>query len=323
MPGKKKSLKKKKKTASTSQKKSHDEEKADGVENVDASTLMSATETPGNATKRKKKGKKRTPRLSRSEKALEKLEKATEKLKEDHIFYDRFINRMHRWLIDIAPKAMELFKKIDMEGEGAVTTDEFKSGMFDLHVPLTRVELHLLTRLLDADNSGEVDYTQLDRGLELARETYTIQRDTEAESEMLVLTRRKFPSCPCCKMSIVEPNQEPYPKFIALELRMVTFDGAKDYPGHFEVLVHSHILVCGLIQIIIEETQIASTKLAIFRDRTRSRESLLPPHLTLRECGFIGDSQNTPEESVLFYDYTVEFTDCPILMCDHYFGKKA
>lgn len=41
--------------------------------------------------------------------------------------------------------------------------------MFDLHVPLTRVELHLLTRLLDADNSGEVDYTQLDRGLELAR----------------------------------------------------------------------------------------------------------------------------------------------------------
>lgn len=112
-------------------------------------------------------------------------------------------------------------------------------------------------------------------------------------------------------------------RFIALELRMVTFDGAKDYPGHFEVLVHSHILVCGLIQIIIEETQIASTKLAIFRDRTRSRESLLPPHLTLRECGFIGDSQNTPEESVLFYDYTVEFTDCPILMCDHYFGKKA
>lgn len=58
----------------------------------------------------------------------EKLEKATEKLKEDHIFYDRFINRMHRWLIDIAPKAMELFKKIDMDGEGAVTTDEFKSG---------------------------------------------------------------------------------------------------------------------------------------------------------------------------------------------------
>ena len=43
------------------------------------------------------------------------------------------------------------------------------AGLFDLNVPLTKVEIHLLTRLLDPDDTGEVDYTQLKLGLQLAR----------------------------------------------------------------------------------------------------------------------------------------------------------
>lgn len=112
-------------------------------------------------------------------------------------------------------------------------------------------------------------------------------------------------------------------RYISLELRMVTFDNFRDYPGHLDLLVHAHLPVCGLIQMIIQETEITSSKLAIFRDRSRSRESLLPPKSTLRECGFFGDSRNSPEEVLLYYDYTVEFTDCPILLCDHYFGQKV
>ena len=103
----------------------------------------------------------------------------------------------------------------------------------------------------------------------------------------------------------------------------MTFDMYKDYPGHLEFLVHSHVPVCGLIQMIIAETDISSSKLAVFRDRSRSPESVLSPDMTLEECGFPGDSYHSPEEVILFYDYTVEFTDCPILMCDHYFGQKV
>ena len=222
----------------------------------------------------------------------------------------------------IATVAIELFRKMDVDGEGAVTAEEFKAGLFDLNVPLNAVETHLLTRLLDPDDAGEVDYTQLKQGLQLARETFNMDKDTEYDSLMLITTRRKFPSYPCSKMSIVEPYIEPNPRYISLELRMVTFDNFKDYPGHLDLLVHAHLPVCGLIQMIIEETQITSSKIAIFRDRSRSRESLLPPKNTLRECGFFGDSRNEPEEVLLYYDYTVEFTDCPILLCDHYFGQK-
>lgn len=333
MPGKKKSGKKRKKSAPPSAGRkaggavSDGEDKVEGVDDVNPSTLMSGTQTPadgGEKGKKKGKKKKKKVKMSKSEKAHEKLEKSIGKLKENHVYYDNFISRMHQWLVDIAPCAIELFKKMDLDGEGAVTTDEFKSGMFDLNVPLTKVELHLLTRLLDADDTGEIDYTHLQEGLEFSREVYDVERTAELDSQMLLLTKRKFPPCPCCKMSIIEPTLEPNPKYISLELRMVTFDGFKDYPGHIELLVHSHIPIYGLIQLIIQETQITSSKLAIFRDRTRSRESLLPPSLSLRELGFVGgDSRSNAEELVLFYDYTVEFTDCPILLCDHYFGQKV
>ncbi|XP_076470942.1 microtubule-actin cross-linking factor 1, isoforms 6/7-like isoform X2 [Babylonia areolata] len=283
---------------------------------------MSGVKTPTEDGGKGKKGKKKKKKLTKSEKAHEKLEKAILKLKEDEAYFDNFIDRMHCWLVDVAPVAAELYSKMDTDGEGAVTTDEFKAGLFDLNVPLTAVETHLLTRLLDPDDAGEVDYTQLSHGLQLARETFNMDRDMEFESLVLETTRRKFPACPCCKMSIVEPFVEQYPRFISLELRMVTFDSFKDYPGHLDLLVHAHLPVCRLIQMIIEETQITSSKIAIFRDRTRSRESLLPPKSTLQECGFLGDSRNDPEEVLLYYDYTVEFTDCPILLCDHYFGQK-
>ncbi|KAL8601804.1 hypothetical protein ACOMHN_033980 [Nucella lapillus] len=195
-------------------------------------------------------------------------------------------------------------------------------GLFDLKVPLTSLEVHLMTRLLDPDDAGEVDYTQLKQGLQLARENLILDKDAEYDSLVLEVTRTKFPPCPCCKMSIVPPFTEPYPRYISLDLRMVTFESFKDYPGHLDLMVHAHLPVCCLIQMIVDITQITSTKIAVFRDRSRSRESLLPPKSTLQDCGFVGDSRSDPEEVVLFYDYTVEFTDCPILLCDHYFGQK-
>jgi hypothetical protein len=43
------------------------------------------------------------------------------------------------------------------------------AGLFDLNVPLTKVEIHLLSRLLDPEDSGEIDYTHFSHGLQLAR----------------------------------------------------------------------------------------------------------------------------------------------------------
>lgn len=111
-------------------------------------------------------------------------------------------------------------------------------------------------------------------------------------------------------------------RFILLELRLVAFNDIKEHPGHFEVLVHSHIPVSSLLQIIVDETGIMSTKLSIFHDKSRRREAMLPMHMALKDLGYEGDTYDDPEELTLFYDYKVEFIDCPLLLCDHYFGKK-
>ena len=112
-------------------------------------------------------------------------------------------------------------------------------------------------------------------------------------------------------------------RYILLEMRLVTFNDIKEYPGHFEVLVHAHMSVSSLHQLIVEETGIISTKLSIFYDKSRSREAMLPIHMTLQELGYEGDTFDDPDEVTLYYDYKVEFTDCPLLLCDHYFGQNV
>lgn len=315
------SKKKGKKSAKGKKKSSKDgDDKAEGLENVDPSTLISGDPASSGSQKGKKKGKKK--KLSKSEKATEKLEKQVEKIKADVPYFDRLINTMHQWLVANAETAVELFRQIDSDGEGLLSFDEFKSGMFDMNAPVTKIELHLLCKLLDDEDTGEIDYTELENGLQNVRQSRELDRQIARNDRQLLLTERKFLPCPCCKMSRVEPWNEPIPRYILLELRLVTFDMYKDYPGHLELLVHSHVPVCGIIQMIVEETDISSTKLAVFRDRSRSPESVLLPGVTLEDCGFLGDSYHSPEDVTLFYDYTVEFTDCPILMCDHYFGQN-
>ncbi|GFS16805.1 calcium-dependent protein kinase 5 [Elysia marginata] len=320
---KKKSASKKKGKKSAKGKKrssKENDDKADGLDNADPSTLISGDPASPGGKKGKKKGKKK--KLSKSEKATEKLEKQVEKLKADGYYYDRFINRMHQWLLDNADTAVEMFRQVDSDGEGLLPFDDFKSGMFDLNAPVTKIELHLLCKLLDDEDTGEIDYTELENGLQNVRQSRELDRQIARNERQLILTERKFIPSPCSKMCRFEPWIEPLPRYILLELRLVTFDMYKDYPGHLELLVHSHVPVCGIIQMIIEETDISSSKLAVFRDRSRSPESVLSPDMTLEDCGFPGDSYHSPEEVTLFYDYTVEFTDCPILMCDHYFGES-
>jgi len=310
--------KKKKKSA----KKSAAEDKVEGLENADPNTLISGDDPAEGGKKKKKKKKGKVKKLSKSEKSLEKLEKSVEKMKAKEDVYDTFITKLHQWLVTFSANAMDMFKRIDTDGEGILSFDEFKAGLFDLGAPVNKVEAHLLCKLLDEDDSGEIDYTDLEKGLQYAKEVRELEKLRLRDERQLIPTERKFPTYPGSKMIRVEPWKEPLPRYILLELRSVTFDRLQDYPGHLELLVQSHLPVVAIIQLIIQHTDISSTTLSVFTDASRSPESVLPPSLTLEEAGFPGESREAPEEVTLYYDYTVEFKDSPILMCDHYFGQK-
>lgn len=101
----------------------------------------------------------------------------------------------------------------------------------------------------------------------------------------------------------------------------MTFDRElRNHPAHLEVMVQSDTTIYSILQLINQETGIHSTKLSVFADDSRSREAMLVPEATLQDLGFEGDSHDDPQEVTLYYDYKVEFTECPILLCDHYLG---
>nr|XP_022346002.1 uncharacterized protein LOC111138365 isoform X2 [Crassostrea virginica] len=272
--------------------------------------------------KEKKKGRKKKVKQSKSEKVLEKLEKSSEKLKSQKDFYHNFLQEMDAWLVRNADKIIKMFKEFDEDGESIITYDEFKSGLYDMGLTINDVEIHLLAKLLDRDNSGEIDYTEITKGLQYAKECEELDREQEEAEKILIVLPKKSEKCMGgCKMGIDHPYRNKNPRYIWLELRLVTFDRElRNHPAHLEVMVQSDTTIYSILQLINQETGIHSTKLSVFADDSRSREAMLVPEATLQDLGFEGDSHDDPQEVTLYYDYKVEFTECPILLCDHYLG---
>ncbi|XP_058845892.1 uncharacterized protein LOC117423768 isoform X1 [Acipenser ruthenus] len=294
---------------------------------------------------KKKKKKKKQQKLTKEEKKLAKLEKASKEFQSNTDEYERFLDRMDVWLKDHHRLSMELFSAYDMSGRGILSSEDFQLGMKDLGIPCVEVQLHILTKLLDHNNNGSIDYVELGTGLQKARfqdskaayadegedldegnkgeDGTEEERDPTEEAEpVLEFTKEKLEPCAVCQLGLWKPLQTDR-RFIFVKLRLITFDNVKSHPGHFEEVVRSSIKVYGLIKRIREYVGIESTKLKIFKDKTCSQQSFLPPGQSLEECGFAGGPRQSPYLATLYYDYTVDFHDSPIVNCDHYFGFRG
>ena len=110
-----------------------------------------------------------------------------------------------------------------------------------------------------------------------------------------------------------------------MTLRLLTFDGSRSHPGHIQCVIHSHLTVFHLGCIVRETTGVATRLVVVYADRSLSGagpNSPLPEDQSLEELGYMGGPQNSPVPVTLYYDFAVDFTSCPVLMCDHYFGQK-
>lgn len=263
---------------------------------------------------KKKKGKKKSkkPKISKEEKARLKLEKSCEDLTSQLDLYQSFLDRMNRWLSQNGLKAEELFRKFDTNQDGMLTYDEFKAGMLDLDAPCNSIELHVLACQLDKDNNGRIDYLEFSKGL-------SFPDSTLHDGPVLSITKEEIQACPCCQLGLWKPYIDPQPRYVQVLFRMVTFDNLRSYPGHFSKVVHSHIFVYGLISLIKDETDAATTKLRLYLNKTREASDLLMPDKTLEEYGFKGNTRDNPQDVLLYYDFVTEVDDCPLMNCDYYF----
>ncbi|XP_066560839.1 uncharacterized protein LOC136750022 [Amia ocellicauda] len=303
---------------------------------------------------KKKKKKKKKLKLTKEEKKMAELEKASKDFQSNREEYKQFLDRMAFWLAKHHREIIELFSCYDKSGTGLLSPEDVRHGMRDLKIPCVEFQLHTLTKLLDQKDSGKIDYVEIGTSLQKARMENQKVHDEDGEEEELeenendeegiveekeggggikralneeaakhlVITKDKLEICAICQLGLWKPPRIGKERFLLLNLRLITFDNVKCHPGNFEEVVPSSIKVYSLIKRIREQVGIESTQLNIFRDKTYSQESVLPPGQSLEECGFIGGPEESPFHAKLYYDYSVEFSDCPILNCDHYFGLR-
>ncbi|XP_015211663.1 uncharacterized protein [Lepisosteus oculatus] len=294
-----------------------------------------------------KNKKKKKLKLTKGEKKLARLERACKDLQAKRDEYEQFLDRMSSWLQQHHQRAVELFSCFDKSGTGLLSAEDFQLGMRDLGIPCVEFQLHLLARLLEKDNSGKIDYFEISTSLQRARladlklnkeeegvkdevDTKIAEEDEKeearrlvcAEADHLVITRETLERCPVCQLALWKPSAPIRERFLLLNLRLIAFDGVRSHPGHFEDVVPSSIKVYGLINRIQGRVGIGSIRLKIFKDNTYSQESILSPAISLEESGLVGGPPESPTQVTLYYDYSVEFADCSIINCDHYFGLR-
>jgi len=111
-------------------------------------------------------------------------------------------------------------------------------------------------------------------------------------------------------------------RYLDISLRLLTFDGTPSHPAHIRQLVHSHLTVLHLTQILRAQTSIATSRVFVYPDRAADTEPL-PEDQSLEQCGFTGGPRGMPTPVLLYYDYLVDIgSGCPLIMCDHYFGQR-
>jgi hypothetical protein len=83
--------------------------------------------------------------------------------------------------------------------------------------------------------------------------------------------------------------------------------------------------IYALSKMVIDETDLATRSVSIFREKVRSRHGILDPMCSLEEYrltgAYVDGTHKQPFPTyTLYYDYSSMdiHADCPILKCDYY-----
>ncbi|XP_035511297.1 uncharacterized protein LOC118323439 [Morone saxatilis] len=229
------------------------------------------------------------------------MDKTSEAFGSDRPQFESFLAEMVRWLSDRQQQVDELFSHSDTDRSGSVNLKDFELGLMNLGVPCQQFQLHALTQQLQNANDT-ISYQDLSR---------QIQRLSDGTE-----TNTQISEDRCSPHQPLNPEKD---RFVRLSVRLIPFDSAAAHPGNFEVVLSSSSRVFSLMRIIRDRVGIQTSRLEVFRSRVPTEEARLPPESSLEECGFKGGPEGSPLEDTVYYDYTLLFTDCPLLNCDHYF----
>lgn len=264
----------------------------------------------------KKKGGKKKGGKKKTLTAEEKLELKCHEFTAQEELHEAFIRRVNIWMLEHHARASDLFKRFDKDGNGFLTYAEFFAGMRDLDAPCTQLELYALAKAVDKDNNGQIDYSEFSAGVKYERPVKVFKDDG---LPILKIIREEKENCPHCKVDVWTPADYGSVKYICLEVKLLSLIQMRNYPGHFQVYVHAHVLISSIIEMIKERRDGTIRNITLFYENAEGLRVLLYPEKTMEESGFPGGSKSEPQQVNFFYEYQTDLSDCPIIQCDHYF----
>ncbi|CAH8655954.1 unnamed protein product [Schistosoma margrebowiei] len=246
--------------------------------------------------KKGKSGKKRGKRLKTSRKKKTVLEAKIDKFCADEEKYIDFLKRSNLWIKCHAEQLKNLLHLTAHYSDLNFTYDDFKAALLSLKCPFTKFEIDVITRLLDKNKNGFIEYQDLTCSLtKLSLEDGTLK---ELSIERIAKSDRGSVIC----------------KFNCLNCMNI-----HESPLHFEQLVPLNTYTEGLVNIIRHKTLLWLPKISIFLSVNAEPASELLPELMLSDYDIKSGAKYDAPKLDLFYKptgqilsnnhYTVELLD--------------
>ncbi|CAH8657178.1 unnamed protein product [Schistosoma bovis] len=190
--------------------------------------------------KKVKSGKKRGKRLKTSRKKTV-LEAKIDKFCADEEKYIDFLKRSNLWIKCHAEQLKNLLHLTAHYSDLNFTYDDFKAALLSLKCPFTKFEIDVITRLLDKNKNGFIDYQDLTCSLtKLSLEDGTLK---ELSIERIAKSDRGSVICKFNCLNCINIHESPL---------------------HFEQLVPLNTYTEGLVNIIRHKTLLWLPKISIF-----------------------------------------------------------
>nr|CAH8872652.1 unnamed protein product [Trichobilharzia regenti] len=231
--------------------------------------------------KKVKSSKKGGKRLRTSRKKKTTLEVKIEKFCADEEKYIEFLKRSNFWITENIGQLKSLLHQTVHYSDTNFTYDDFKAAVLSLNCPFTKLEIDVITRLLDQDKNGFIEYEDLATSLtNLSLKDGTLRA---LEIEKIQKSERGWTVC----------------KFHCLNCINIC-----DSPLHFERLVPLNTFTEGLISIIRQETLLWLPQISIFVSANEEPDSELQPEFMLSDYDIKSGSKYDAPSLDLFYRST-------------------
>ncbi|CAH8493365.1 unnamed protein product [Heterobilharzia americana] len=250
--------------------------------------LQEVTKTPEKKRKLSKLFLNKIEKITKSDDKY--LDSQVNTYQSNKLMYSEFFQFFEQWYHKNERKYIQYLSIYNRE---FITKVEFKLALKDLNIPLNNVQLHMIYKWLDPENTGLVEYIRL---YEVFCRVLVKYYTEDIEDE------------------IYEMNLEDTEKWIMMTFKQSTYNRL-DMPTSFKQLIHLDYTGSMLIQLIyLKIPQLPSYKLVLFTDPVYYNKTIIHFNQKLYDFDFIGGSKITPTEGTIYYDYSMGYIDAPLLL---------